>query len=233
MTPEKMLADNHGYVDLPMRGVGFVSRGDGGKMKVIAAMEPIDPSVTITSAAAGLIDSNNKMTRSTVSSDALKGRPIISAMAIAPGHYRLRMAAVDSNGRGGAVDYDLDATLTAAGPLQISALAIGSMDSGSFLPKLEFGPKDKVAVMYVEIYGQVPAGQAPNATIEISRSLHGDSNTLGQSPAQKTSDPDRFIVSGGIPVDQIDPGDYVIKITVGLPGQPQGQVVRTFRKSSK
>lgn len=233
-TPEKMLADNRSYVDLPLRGVGLVSRGDGGKMKVIVAMEPVDPAVTITAASTGLVDASSKMSRSTISSDALKSRPIISAMSIAPGHYRLRMAAVDSNGRGGAVDYDLDATLTPAGPLQISALAIGVMDASQhFVPKLQFGKDDKVAVLYAEIYGQVPAGQAPEASIEISKSLHGESNTLAKGPAGKSSEPDRFIVTGGIPVDQIEDGDYVIKITAGLPGQPQGQVVRTFRKVTK
>jgi hypothetical protein len=234
MTPEKMLADNRAYVDLPLRGIGFVSRGDGGKMKVITAVEPLDSSLTITAAAAGLVDSSNKMTRSTISGDALKSRPIISAMAIPPGHYRLRMAAVDSTGRGGAVDYDLDATLTPAGPLQLSALAIGTAEKDKgFMPKLQFGPNDKVAVIYVEIYGQVPAGQKPEMTIEISRSLHGDAATLGSGSANPTSDPDRFIVSGGIPVDQIEDGDYVVKVTAGLPGQPHGQVVRTFRKSTK
>ena len=66
-------------------------------------------------------------------------RPLLGAMAAAPGTYRLRVAAIDSGrpprrgGRG------LEAGLTPVGPFSLGSLMLGVSREGTTAPQLEFG----------------------------------------------------------------------------------------------
>ena len=57
-------------------------------------------------------------------------RPLLGAIAAAPGTYRLRVAAIDADGRAGAAEDDVDATLTPAGPLSLGSLVLGVSRNG-------------------------------------------------------------------------------------------------------
>src|SRR5205085_5725345 len=92
--------------------------------------------------------------------------PMAAALTAPPGTYRLRVAAVDSAGRAGAVDYELDARLIEAGPLKLSTMALGVVRDGQFAPALEFRG-EAAAVAYLEIYGSAKAGSL-SASLEIA-----------------------------------------------------------------
>jgi hypothetical protein len=64
--------------------------------------------------------------------------PVISAMEVAPGAYRLRVAAIADDGRMGAVDYEFQTNLANAGPLKSSDLMLGQMRETTFAPQIDF-----------------------------------------------------------------------------------------------
>ena len=45
-----------------------------------------------------------------------------------------------------------------------------------------------------------------------------------------TREPDCVIATGSIPIGQLAPGDYVVRVTVNLQDRAQGRVDRTLRK---
>ena len=45
-----------------------------------------------------------------------------------------------------------------------------------------------------------------------------------------TSEPDRFILSASVPLAGLAPGDYIVRATVAVEGEPEGTLMRTLRK---
>lgn len=218
------------FTDLPIRAAGFASRGADNKLKIIALFEPLDPAVKLTSAMIGLFAPDGKLTAQWTARNEDFGRsPVTAALTAAPGTYRMRVAAVDSTGRGGTADYTLDAELAQAGPLQLSTLVVGSPKAGSFAPQLHFGSQDPAGAGYLEIYG-VPKGGAVTVTLEIAPSE--DAPAIGNVPAQVVpgDSEDMRRAVGGFSIENLAPGDHVMRAIVSVDGKPVGRVVRTLRK---
>ena len=131
-----MMKESRDFRDLPLRVTGYTSREPGSTMvRVITMFDSPDPSAALNSAMVGLFDDTGRMVASRqFSSTELTGSPIVAALAVPPGHYRLRVAAAEAAGRGGAADYDVTAELASAGPLTMSALVMGLSRSGHFSP---------------------------------------------------------------------------------------------------
>ena len=144
-----------------------------------------------------------------------------------PGTYRVRFAATDSTGRSGAVDYTVTAELTPAGPLKMSGLVIFALRDKSMAPAMQFRD-EATAVGYVEIYGQL-TGQI-SARMEVAASVDDPALKTIQPGGQTTTEADKFLLLGEIPIADLKPGDYVVRAFVSLQGQPEGRVVRTLRK---
>ena len=87
---------------------------------------------------------------------------------------------------------------------------------------------EATAVGYVEIYGQI-TGQV-SARMEVAATADGPAIKTIQPGGQKTSEADKFLLIGEIPIGDLKPGDYVVRAFVGLQGEPEGKVVRTLRK---
>jgi hypothetical protein len=139
----------------------------------------------------------------------------------------VRFAATDASGRGGAVDYTVNAELTQAGPLKLSGLVVAALRDKAMAPAMQF--KDEAtAVGYVEIYGQI-TGQV-SARMEVAETVDGPAIKKIQPGGQKTSEADKFLLIGEIPIADLKPGDYVVRAFVNVEGQPEGRVVRTLRK---
>ena len=100
LTPQTMLRDGKTYPDLPLRVVGMASPNPGDtKLTVVALVEPIDRSVTLESAAFGLIDQRGRLVAQwTANARELASLPAMSAGLASPGRYRLRVAAIDTHG---------------------------------------------------------------------------------------------------------------------------------------
>ena len=222
-----MLREATIYRDLPLRVTGFVTREAGDKLKLVVAGEPAEPGVKLTAAVVGVYDAKGRLTQTTAPPEALGSLPIMLAVIVDPGPYRIRLAAVDSNGRGGAADYDMQVVLTPAGPLKISSMLLGT-NSGGFKPVLTF-TNEPAAFASVELYGK-PGTSLP-LRLELAASVDGPA--LQQAPAagSGTKEPDRFLVSGTFQIGALAPGDYVVRAIVGSPeAGGEGRVLRTLRK---
>ena len=227
IAPRDMLRDTRAFTDLPLRVLGIPSREAGGNIKVTVFAEPVDAGAKLTGGAIGLIDASGKFAPSVLDEKQLAGRPIVSAHAVAPGQYRLRFAAVDASGRGGAADYPINATLTDAGPLKLSGLMITGLKNNSIAPQMQFSSEPTV-LGYLEIYGQLTGKVA--ARMEVAASLDGPALQTIQPGGQGTTEPDKFVLTAQIPIAELKPGDYVVRAIVNMEGQPEGKVVATFRK---
>jgi VWFA-related protein len=229
VTPRTMLRDPKVYRDLPLRAIGYASNAEDKKVKVLTIVEPIDPSLKITGAAAALIDSKGTLVAQwTANNEELAASPLMTALVVDPGVYRLRMAATSEGGLGGTADYEVDAGLAPAGPLKVSDLVLG-VSRGAFRPRLQF-TTEAVALAYVELYGS-PGATPPTVTVEVANSLDGPAVLTLPAAIAETSDPNRRIATAAIPVGSLPAGDYSVRAIVSIPGQPSGRVVRTLRKA--
>lgn len=228
VTPHDMLRQARGYSEFAMRALGYVSSNAGdARLRVIAVAEA-EPSAKLKAAAIGLFDMKGSMIGQwTARPEELAGGAIMAAMLAPPGQYRMRVAAVDETGRAATADYDLNAVLETAGPIQLSTLILGVSRAGQFQPRMVFS-SEPTAIAQIELT-QLPAGAAPTGRLEIARSVNGPA--LASLPAAITpsNDPTRATMSAVIPLGALQPGDYVIRAVVTGAGG-SGRVLRTLRK---
>ena len=228
VTPAEMLKSAAMYTDLQLRVTGFSSINGDGRIRVIAAAEPVDPNAKLQSLSAALYDAQGQMVAQNNSSEGeLTTRPALSAMAVNPGAYRLRVAAVDASGRAGAADTDIVAEVVEAGTLKLSSLVLGLKREGKFLPRLQFGD-EPLAVAYMDFFGG-KQGAGIGAILEVV-TIGGDTLVTNRLSIEGTPDPMRFTATGAVPLGALPPGDYIARITIGVDGGPYGRVVRAFRK---
>jgi VWFA-related protein len=231
VTPAALLRDFAAHRDVQLRAAAFPFRNtDRENMKIVVAVEPADPTTTLTSAAFAMINSQGQVVAEwSEDGAAVVLRPLVTASVVPPGDYRLRAAAVDTAGRRGAVDYEFTASLTAADPLQLGTLMAGIAERGSFKPRLQFDAATYTsATGYLEIYGAPPAG-ALTATLELAVAATAQPIASSSLTVLNTADPDRRVATGDIPISTVTPGDYVLRAVVKLDGRPIGQAVRTIR----
>jgi VWFA-related protein len=231
-TPQTVLRDPQVRRELPLRVTAYSARDPSGSgVRILAVAEPVDPAVRLTGAAFGVFGAEGRLVaRSTSTADDLRTRPLLAAIPVEAGAYRVRVAATDALGRAGSADFELDARLIAAGPLAASGLALGVARAGSFEPRMEFAG-DAAAVVYLELYGSVPRRDALTVTVEIGETLAGP--PLGSMPARvsQPDDTNRQVVTAFIPIGGLLPGDFVVRAVVSIGGKPVGSVVRTLRKA--
>ena len=230
-SPRELLRQTAIKRDLPLRVTGFASRQSGQQnVKVVAVAEPIDPSTQLTSAALGLIDGNGKLVAQAPfeAADLKPGQPVMAAMLVPPGNYRLRVAATDGGGRTGTSDYELAAELRQAGPLQLSGLVLG-LSRGGFVSRMQFG-REPVAIAYLELYGGTP-GQPVSAVFELARTLNGP--PIVSMPGTLAASGDHYTATAPIPIGTLSPGDYIVRATVGVAGGPSTRVERTLQESDR
>lgn len=232
-TPLDMMKEARIFRDLPLRITGYASREPGSPLvRVVSMFDSPDPSAALNEAMVALFDEAGRMVASQqLSGAALVESPVISALAVPPGNYRLRVAAVEAAGRRGTADYTLGAELAVAGPLRVSALVLGLSRGGQFSPRLEFGP-EATSMAHVEIYGAA-AGDAVGAVFELARSANGPALLTLPGVFSGTMEADRFVVSAALPIGALAPGDYVVRVTVAAEGKAGGRVLRTLRKLSR
>lgn len=223
-----MLRVSSVYRDLPMRVSATVAREQGDMLKIVVLGEPADRSVTLTSAAVGLVDGNGRLAAEWKPE---AGAPVpsrlMAAFAGAAGSYRVRVAAIDSQGRTGTADYEFTAELARAGSLRLSDLLLGVSRETGFTPVLVFGT-ESVAIVYLELYGATKDSTV-RAAFDISESLNGPAIRAQAAVFAGTSEPDRFVATAALPIGNLPPGDYVVRAAVAMENQPATRVVRAMR----
>jgi hypothetical protein len=228
LTISDILGSTEALTDLRLRVGGFTVRDPDGKLRVGVLVEPVDPSVTLASAGAILIDSTDRVVTHWHARDATE-RPLLGAMTVPPGSYRVRAAAIDTGGRPGAAEADLDVGLTQVGDLSLGSLLLGISRDGVTSLQLEFG-SELTARASFDIYGGT--AQRLSATLEVSRTLDGPA--MATVPLALTrADDTRVVATGAVPLGALAPGDYVVRGIIRLEDGTTGRVVRTLRKVVK
>jgi hypothetical protein len=227
----EMLRGSVVYRALPLRVSAFGSPGEGDALKILSVLDSVEPNVKFTAAMFGLVDTRNRLVAQwTANDDELSASPVITAGSVSPGPYRLRVAAIDSNGRRGTAEFEFVAQLTDAGSVALSDMALGVSRDGSFVPKLVFG-NDQAAVGYFEIYGRAPKADSISVRVEIAE--EPEDRALITAAARVVPQGDtRRIAIGALPIASLAPGEYVVRAIVSIDGRPAGRIMRTLRMSA-
>lgn len=221
--PGDMLDSPDAFRDLPMRVVGYSVRPVGPDRNrliwVRASAEIVAARATPTAASAALFDVTGQVIARYDLSAADLAKPVLQPVLEAPpGRYRLRIAATDGK-TSGAVDCPVEVGLTPAGSLKISSLMIG--------PKMLFGGEAEALAVF-EIYGQNTGQQ-----LDIDVTLAGGGakpRPLEWEITAAPPEPDKYIVQIPVPLTDLPPGDYQVRVTVGVVGGPRGTITATVRK---
>jgi len=229
---DALLRDVTSHRGLPLRATAFAFRdNDGRYLKIVVAVEPAESSATLMAAAFALVDATGK-NAARWSEDGVNVvmRPLLSAAAVPPGDYRLRVAAQDTTGRRGTVDYEFTAALTEASPVKMGSLMTGQFDRGNFSPRLLFESGDASVSGYVELYGVLPPGSIVVATFEVASSVNGPPLESAVGRVLASPEADRLVATGDVALGKFPAGDYVLRAVVSANGQRIGHVSRTIRK---
>lgn len=214
--------------DLPLRLSAHSFRGGAaGETTLAVSFDAADSGASLSSAMIGAFDAGGQLVAGLeISAEALTQRPVVAALAVPTGAYRLRVAAVESTGRAGSVEIDVETSLTPMGPLTMSSLLVGLSRGGGFVPAMTFRDEPTAFAM-LELYGE---GAAVGAVFEVAASSNGPALVTMPGLVEPSDDPSRRIVTAVLPIRDLAPGDYVVRATLTPAGQPSGRVVRTLRK---
>jgi hypothetical protein len=189
-------------------------------------LEPANVAPALTSAGAILIDPAGRVVAHWHARDATE-RPLLGAMTAPEGSYRIRAAAIDSNGLAGAAEVDIEAGLTKVGSLSLGSLLLSVSRGGATSLALEFGTEPTARASF-DIYGGTEQTRLA-ATLEIARDLDGPA--LAVVPlALSRADDSRVVATGTVPLGALAPGDYAVRGVIRLEDGTTGRVVRTLRK---
>jgi VWFA-related protein len=226
VSPRDMLRQTQVFRDLPLRTAAYPSQNDAKTVKLLSIVEPIEANVMLNAAAVGLVDSGGRLVAQwTATPEELKALPVIAALAVPTGTYRLRIAATDANGRSGSADYDVTAELLPAGSLTMSALVLG-LSRGGFRPMLLFS-SEPVAMAYLELYGQIT--NVPTVVVELAMSEDGPALLTMPGSISRTNDNLRQFATAALPIGSLPAGDYLVRAIVTVDGK-QARLTRTLRK---
>ena len=153
---------------------------------------------------------------------------ITTSAKLAPGSYRLRFAAADTDGRAGVIDIPLTVGLRAAGTLQVSDLILGTADG----PKLQ--PRARVA-RGVQLSALIELLAADPDRLAKSRAVMEIVPAGSPEPVKRVVMAARAGGSGATLLNeaQIDtaalaPGRYTASVVVFQDDTPVGRVSRVF-----
>ena len=151
-------------------------------------------------------------------------------VAVPPGPYVVRAAALDAGGRQGSVERRVDARLAGAGEVQLSDLMIadpGATPAAPLRPAVARASGDRV-VIYFEAYA--PAGWTPGdggVTIDVA-GAGASAPALSAPVSLRSAGPGRWAASADLLLRDIKPGPYMATALVSLPGTGPQRIRRAF-----
>jgi len=220
------------FRDVPLRITGHTFRAEAeGHVEVAVTFESPNAAMTLSSAMIGAFDRQGRLVAGIeMSSEALTRRPVVAALSVPPGPYRLRVAGLELTGRAGSAEVSLEADLATVGSLRVSSLMVGLSRGGRFVPAMEFRD-EPTAFGMLELYGPSTAVVAPTRVVfEIATTTAGPAILTMPGLVEMAPDATRAVVTTVLPIADLAPGDYVVRATIMPEGQPFGRVLRVLRK---
>jgi VWFA-related protein len=179
------------------------------------------------------VDSTRYMTLSPATDRAPSPRLLTMTMALRPGEYTLRLAAMDHDGRLGSVHHTVDARLNriAGNDVRASDLIISSevADGGAPRPVPTGVHYSETMYSIIELTGDdVDRVSKSRIQVQVAESEAGPTLVSADAqpiPRTKTQRAYAALLKLGV----LPPGEYVARAVVSVPGQPDAIVTRAFR----
>jgi Flp pilus assembly protein TadD len=158
------------------------------------------------------------------------------AVAVDPGNYRVRLAAVDSAGKSGSVEREVTAFGMTNHEFALSDLILSSLrQSGANDLRTPVVPQvtDGQLGTYTEIYTNMP-GTLDDSKVVFEVADTADGPTLQSTEAEFRERPDKTMrqALGVVPVGALPPGRYIARAIVMRGGKNIGKLTRPFEVTS-
>jgi VWFA-related protein len=224
-----VLHDNiRDFRDLPLRASAFAFRDTDSNIKIVVLAETLGTGTMTSAAFAVISESGGQGAEWTADAADLASSPVVTAGAVQPGRYRVRVAAGDALGRIGGVDVPLDARLTAAPPLDVSSLMTGQLANGRFQPRLDFAGLKEVTGL-IELYNVPLLAGVPAVRLELAATPESPALASADAVVATTPAADRRIARGTVAIPSTaPPGQLILRAQILLDGKVVGTVTRAI-----
>jgi VWFA-related protein len=153
-------------------------------------------------------------------------------IALEPGRYRVRLAAIDLGGNSGSVEREVDAFRMDGQELAFGDLILTQMrdaKSGSLRPPVVLQVSDGQLATYTELYTNKP-GALDEASVVFEVADTADGPALQSAVADFRERTDRTLrqALGIIPVAALPPGRYIARAIISTSGKTVGKLSRPF-----
>ncbi|HEX5215073.1 MAG TPA: VWA domain-containing protein [Vicinamibacterales bacterium] len=207
---------------------------DGAVRIAVYAQIPASTSGPLT-AMFGLVDAKGAMVESgrrELSASTTGDYRVTFDAPVAAGGYRLRFVVADATGNIGAVQHDVNATLTRFDRVQLSDVILTSVgaDGASRFLALDALPAGAVSLRAaVELYLDAPA-TAEGLTVRLAL-LRADTTAMVATRDIVPTGADGTLAAvATLPVATLEPAPYIVQVTILDHGQPVGTLMAPFRK---
>lgn len=196
----------------------YASRHAGDTFLTVTAVVVMPASMKPTAATITVVDARGvSQTPWKALATALRKSALTTTFLVPPGHYTVRATITEGARRPITVDGDVVAALTplVAG-LSVSEITVGTTDT-PFCPQPTLSAGIAATARF-ELYG----GKT-GMPVSIVAELSADGGAVLQRPTPKvtaTPEADRFIVNLPLDTRALPAGSYVIRVVVGIDGQP-------------
>lgn len=228
---------------LPMRVATYMAPETGtNKVRVVISAEVGDPANTPAEWPIGVIvlDKSDKIVvnrggMSTLQPASLRGgntpRLLLTSVALDPGEYTFRVAAVDDTGRGGSVHASVNARLN-RGPSGIGVsdlMLVPQPPESGELPRprpTTVIDNETVAAMIELTGGDQGLLGKTRVTLQISDAENG--NPLVNVEARQVQRGNVRAFAAQLRLGVLPPGEYIARAVIAPPGQPEMRLTRAF-----
>lgn len=217
---------------LPMRVTTYTyqeTRGSRLRTYVCATLDTVANDTV--PATLGYVITNDKGRVVANAMEQVSATQYVASVLLEPGAYRLKIAALDAEGRQGSVEHRFSAAVASAGPLRIGDLMLAEAGErpGQFPRPSVDQPRSGLAIGYLEFYSDQRQNlQNTSVTFEVADTP--DSEPLLTAPDSGTPIAGRRRAAQALlPVRLLPPGEYVLRARVTNNSRLVRTVLRPFR----
>ena len=151
---------------------------------------------------------------------------LLAAIQLAPGRYRVRIAALEAGGRAGVLELPIVAGMRVAGGLQLSDVLVSPSRETTLAPAISLDAGDPLASALEVSTDDAATFRRASVGFEVRRAGRDAIVTTGDGQFQETAYDRQQIARATISTVDLEPGAYTVSAIVKLDGQPAAKVSR-------
>ena len=222
-----LLSQPTDIADLPIAVASYTTRGEEpASLRVLLSAEFGAP---ISDWAFAVFDRNKVIADGRQqSTDEVGKRILTTSLQLAPGRYRIRIAATASDGRAGVIDAPLPVGLRAAAALQLSDVILGTALSGRIQPQSHIVAGQRLAALLEIVSADVAALEKTRVAMEILPAGAPEPIRRVLMAARSGASSVVVLAEAQIDTTALPPGRYTASAIALIDTQPVGRVSRAF-----